>query len=207
MSYTSTQVVGYFSLSVSLVWSLEFIILLYFLWSFSILNGFVDFRMHLFVLSNRHRTAIVVLLIYHHFQWLLVTGPHTLILLLFFLKISCLTFIRMWIHSISGGINRRSTELTNSPGSAGSWNGTSPRNPIKHTVPVHRVIKWLQGELIDEGAFGKVFKAMNAETGAIMAVKQVVIPKDNSETNAKVFFSFFLFFSFSGSSFKVIFWL
>jgi hypothetical protein len=48
------------------------------------------------------------------------------------------------------------------------------------------VVKWLQGELIDEGAFGKVFKAMNAETGAIMAVKQVIIPKDNSEANAKV---------------------
>jgi serine/threonine protein kinase len=86
----------------------------------------------------------------------------------------------------SGGVNRRSAELVNSTGSNGSASGNLMASPSKQNAPVHRVIKWLQGELIDEGAFGKVFKAMNAETGAIMAVKQVIIPKDNSETNAKV---------------------
>jgi hypothetical protein len=45
---------------------------------------------------------------------------------------------------------------------------------------------------------------MNAETGAIMAVKQVVIPKNNSETNAKVFCFVFLSFLFSFSGFSFI---
>ena len=36
-------------------------------------------------------------------------------------------------------------------------------------------IKWQQGKLIGQGAFGKVFHGLNTETGEILAVKQVVI--------------------------------
>jgi hypothetical protein len=42
------------------------------------------------------------------------------------------------------------------------------------------VIKnWTQGQLIGQGAFGKVFHGVNLDTGEIMAVKQVLIGPAN----------------------------
>ncbi|KAH9062941.1 hypothetical protein Ae201684P_009207 [Aphanomyces euteiches] len=37
---------------------------------------------------------------------------------------------------------------------------------------------WKKGELIGEGTFGKVFKALNAQTGELFAVKQIQVPSD-----------------------------
>ncbi|RQM20290.1 hypothetical protein B5M09_005542, partial [Aphanomyces astaci] len=39
-------------------------------------------------------------------------------------------------------------------------------------------IKWKRGELIGEGTFGKVFKALNSCTGELFAVKQIQVPRD-----------------------------
>jgi len=39
------------------------------------------------------------------------------------------------------------------------------------------ILKWVQGGLIGEGTYGKVYTALNATTGEMIAVKQVKIPK------------------------------
>ena len=39
--------------------------------------------------------------------------------------------------------------------------------------PVH----WTRGELIGQGAFGKVYMGLNNETGQLMAVKQVALSR------------------------------
>jgi len=39
--------------------------------------------------------------------------------------------------------------------------------------------QWQKGNLIGRGAIGKVYQAMDSATGAVMAVKQVVIANDN----------------------------
>ena len=40
-------------------------------------------------------------------------------------------------------------------------------------APPHITLKWWRGELLGEGTYGRVYLALNAETGKIMAVKQV----------------------------------
>jgi mitogen-activated protein kinase kinase kinase len=40
--------------------------------------------------------------------------------------------------------------------------------------------RWVKGALIGAGAFGQVYLGMDAETGVLMAVKQVELPKDNT---------------------------
>jgi serine/threonine protein kinase len=40
----------------------------------------------------------------------------------------------------------------------------------------------MRGELIGQGSYGKVFMALNASTGELMAVKQVEFPKEGHKT-------------------------
>uniref|UniRef100_A0A060T6Y2 mitogen-activated protein kinase kinase kinase n=1 Tax=Blastobotrys adeninivorans TaxID=409370 RepID=A0A060T6Y2_BLAAD len=42
--------------------------------------------------------------------------------------------------------------------------------------------KWIRGRLIGSGSFGTVYLGMNSFTGELMAVKQVELPSDDSET-------------------------
>lgn len=42
---------------------------------------------------------------------------------------------------------------------------------------IENTIKWIKGELIGKGSFGRVYHALNAATGEMIAVKQVNIPK------------------------------
>ncbi|ETV99377.1 STE/STE11 protein kinase, variant 1 [Aphanomyces invadans] len=44
-------------------------------------------------------------------------------------------------------------------------------------------IKWKRGELIGEGTFGKVYKALNSCTGELFAVKQIEVPRDKKHEN------------------------
>jgi mitogen-activated protein kinase kinase kinase len=41
--------------------------------------------------------------------------------------------------------------------------------------------KWVKGQLIGRGSFGRVYHAMNLTTGEMIAVKQVELPKTDSD--------------------------
>lgn len=45
------------------------------------------------------------------------------------------------------------------------------------------IFKWVRGELIGKGNFGRVYMALNATTGEVIAVKQVEIPRTASDKN------------------------
>jgi len=44
-------------------------------------------------------------------------------------------------------------------------------------------LKWVRGELIGKGTYGKVYLALNMLTGEVIAVKQVELPRTESERN------------------------
>ena len=46
------------------------------------------------------------------------------------------------------------------------------------------ILKWVQGGLIGEGTYGKVYTALNAVTGEMIAVKQVKIPRAEDDKDA-----------------------
>ena len=43
--------------------------------------------------------------------------------------------------------------------------------------------KWVRGELIGQGTYGRVYLALNATTGEMIAVKQVELPRTASDKN------------------------
>ena len=78
--------------------------------------------------------------------------------------------------------------IPDSPSVSGS--GTSaPRRQFLHPIlyPLSNVriaiFKWVRGELIGKGNFGRVYMALNATTGEMIAVKQVEIPRTASDKN------------------------
>ena len=50
---------------------------------------------------------------------------------------------------------------------------------VTHDLERKRTFKWVKGELIGKGTYGSVFLAMNANTGEMLAVKQVELPRAN----------------------------
>ncbi len=42
-------------------------------------------------------------------------------------------------------------------------------------------IRWVRGELIGKGAHGSVYRALDTETGRLMAVKQIEVPKTDAD--------------------------
>ncbi|CAG8562205.1 16907_t:CDS:10 [Funneliformis mosseae] len=57
-----------------------------------------------------------------------------------------------------------------------------PDLPPGESVPAERKpVKWVKGELIGKGTFGKVFLAMNMNSSEIMAVKQIELPTTKSD--------------------------
>ncbi|KAF8140336.1 kinase-like domain-containing protein [Boletus edulis] len=87
-------------------------------------------------------------------------------------------------ESSYGNLLRRSTKL---------WGGyveevtTSQKKPTvsKPTVDAsggpRPIFKWVRGELIGKGTYGRVYLALNATTGEMIAVKQVEIPRTASD--------------------------
>ncbi|KAJ8462856.1 hypothetical protein ONZ45_g17790 [Pleurotus djamor] len=53
----------------------------------------------------------------------------------------------------------------------------------EHKKRIDPTFKWVRGELIGKGTYGRVYLAMNATTGEMMAVKQVEIPQTASDKN------------------------
>ena len=43
------------------------------------------------------------------------------------------------------------------------------------------ILKWVQGGLIGEGTYGKVYTALNTATGKMIAVKQVKAPRTDDD--------------------------
>jgi len=48
---------------------------------------------------------------------------------------------------------------------------------------VTAIFKWVRGELIGKGTYGRVYVALNATTGEMIAVKQVEIPRTEKDRN------------------------
>lgn len=62
----------------------------------------------------------------------------------------------------------------------------SPRTHSRSSLAVssgNRIVRWQSGGIIGEGGFGKVYLGMNADTGELMAVKQVPL---GSESNQQI---------------------
>ncbi|KAL0071902.1 hypothetical protein AAF712_000825 [Marasmius tenuissimus] len=57
--------------------------------------------------------------------------------------------------------------------------GQSNRNSTKPTF------QWARGELLGEGSYGRVYLALNATTGEIIAVKQVEVPRSTENKKRK----------------------
>lgn len=56
---------------------------------------------------------------------------------------------------------------------------TIPESPGSHGGPT--TFKWVRGELIGKGTYGRVYLALNATTGEMIAVKQVELPQTASD--------------------------
>jgi mitogen-activated protein kinase kinase kinase len=55
-----------------------------------------------------------------------------------------------------------------------------PSQPAASTVPQRQAtFKWMKGQLIGKGTFGRVYLGMNMTTGELIAVKQVEVPRQH----------------------------
>lgn len=52
---------------------------------------------------------------------------------------------------------------------------------LSHAFPPKPIFQWIRGELIGKGSYGRVYMGCNANTGEIIAVKQVELPKKQFE--------------------------
>lgn len=91
----------------------------------------------------------------------------------------------------SGLVRRRSTKLWGTkvvemtPGQelATPASATSAESPWSDTASTtgQPVFKWVKGDLIGKGTYGRVYLALNATTGEMIAVKQVELPRTASD--------------------------
>lgn len=58
---------------------------------------------------------------------------------------------------------------------------TATDSAVKEKIPMPISFRWVPGRLIGQGAFGKVFHALNLDSGDFMAVKQVITGQDNTQ--------------------------
>jgi hypothetical protein len=61
----------------------------------------------------------------------------------------------------------------------------TPSSSAAPERPASVTFKWVRGDLIGKGSYGRVYHALNATTGEIMAVKQVELPKTISDHDDK----------------------
>ncbi|SJX61747.1 related to BCK1 ser/thr protein kinase of the MEKK family [Sporisorium reilianum f. sp. reilianum] len=89
----------------------------------------------------------------------------------------------------NGLVRRRSTKLWGTkvvemtPGQelATPPSAVSAESPCSDTSSQKPVFKWVKGDLIGKGTYGRVYLALNATTGEMIAVKQVELPRTASD--------------------------
>ncbi|KAI0830586.1 Pkinase-domain-containing protein [Trametes gibbosa] len=69
-------------------------------------------------------------------------------------------------------------EVTTEQGKGPTSSGSTDASPGGGAKPIFR---WVRGELIGKGTYGRVYLALNATTGEMIAVKQVEIPRTASD--------------------------
>ncbi len=74
---------------------------------------------------------------------------------------------------------RRRTRRSSSQDDEGGGNGGTPRRA--RSRPQRQVGAWRRGQLIGQGAYGKVYQGLELETGSLVAVKQIVVTMDQRE--------------------------
>ncbi|KAI0068431.1 kinase-like protein [Artomyces pyxidatus] len=99
---------------------------------------------------------------------------------------------KMQPNSVANVFRKRSTKLWDSrveevtPGQIKAGMSSTPDSPsatVAGAVVPKPIFKWVRGELIGKGNFGRVYLALNATTGEMIAVKQVEIPRTASDKN------------------------
>ncbi|OMJ81076.1 hypothetical protein SteCoe_18535 [Stentor coeruleus] len=78
-------------------------------------------------------------------------------------------------------------ERSNSPKDLANGKPDVTTEKIMDHSPMLRTIIWRRGNLIGEGVYGKVFQAMDQDTGELLAVKIIKL-SNNSETAEKQFY-------------------
>ncbi|KIM48289.1 hypothetical protein M413DRAFT_440009 [Hebeloma cylindrosporum] len=73
----------------------------------------------------------------------------------------------------------RLEEVTTAQGRSASSTSLAPESPSGGPT----TFKWVRGELIGRGTYGRVYLALNATTGEMIAVKQVELPQTASDKN------------------------
>ncbi|KAF9455120.1 hypothetical protein P691DRAFT_17727 [Macrolepiota fuliginosa MF-IS2] len=87
------------------------------------------------------------------------------------------TFLKRRNTKFWGGKLEEVTTHQAKSSSAGSASSSSPDSPSSGSD----TFKWVRGELIGKGTYGRVYLAMNATTGEMIAVKQVELPQTASD--------------------------
>ncbi|CAK5280497.1 unnamed protein product [Mycena citricolor] len=83
--------------------------------------------------------------------------------------------------SLTAVQRKRSTKLWGSRVEEVVDTATLPESPSTSEGPT--TFKWVRGELIGRGTYGRVYLALNVTTGEMIAVKQVDIPRTASDKN------------------------
>ncbi|GLB36061.1 putative ste ste11 protein kinase [Lyophyllum shimeji] len=85
--------------------------------------------------------------------------------------------------SYSNVVRKRSTKLWGSKLEEVTTAQTGQSAPDSPSGGGKATFKWVRGELIGRGTYGRVYLALNATTGEMIAVKQVEMPRTASDKN------------------------
>ncbi|EPT04024.1 hypothetical protein FOMPIDRAFT_1114693 [Fomitopsis schrenkii] len=85
--------------------------------------------------------------------------------------------------SVPAVLRKRNTKLWGSKVEEVTTEAEVPPLPSEASPggAVRPIFRWIRGELIGKGTYGKVYLALNATTGEMIAVKQVEIPRTASD--------------------------
>ncbi|KAF5380093.1 hypothetical protein D9615_006225 [Tricholomella constricta] len=87
--------------------------------------------------------------------------------------------------SYSNAVRKRSTKLWGSKLEEVTTAQAKMQSgqPVPESPSAGTTFKWVRGDLIGRGTYGRVYLALNATTGEMIAVKQVAMPRTASDKN------------------------